>query len=433
MRSRSSKRAGGVLLVVLCAFVLSAALVGGWVALVSSQVHYVEQAGAAMGRRIAFHNATALAKQAVFSNFLTKSTLPAVAFDFGNGWGAISIGEMSGAPLLSFEQPNGINHFNAGNGGGYTRNIQVDIEAGGRDVSRIILARSRSTVLSGIVAISHTPGTTISGTASTFWQTLVWQSAGSISLASGSFVFPAAPANAITNPDGVAVAPSNFPFVPITGSEIGGVPAFNGSLNVIANQSGINSLLTMAGVSAPNGVRFIQGSTVTDSNGLVCDGAGVVTLDLLNPALGHVVMLGEVTQLIIEGQTNDVDRIAADDMAPVVVISAQDSPVTDLAQVDLADGNARRLILAIKSPTGNATTVNFTTPGGGTWRGVMVFESTPVTFQMFGGARTLIGGWQSDRDLAIANGSVGVAVEPDPKLMDRLTARDGWLEIYSLP
>jgi hypothetical protein len=88
-------------------------------------------------------------------------------------------------------------------------------------------------------------------------------------------------------------------------------------------------------------------------------------------------------------------------------------------------------VLAIKKTTG--TTVNVSVPNAGTgpWRAILTLENTPISWTLAGGAtQSLQGGIQTDRAVAVPGGALSITWETAPALLERLTARDGWVEGY---
>jgi len=421
---------GGVLLVVLAIVMVAAAITAGWISVMTAQLQYAEQYFTSSKRRVALANAAAMTRQYFLTQVLTRSSGPGASVDLGSGWGAVIIPATSTTPLTTFQKAAGYNHFSPGNGDGYSQSVSAVMSAGSVSQSVTVLTNSRSPVLSGIPVVMNSPSVSLSGTVVNEGASLLWQPAGSFALRSRSFFLPAAPSNATVGSSGAAIAPSNFPFVPITGSESGGAASYDGTLNVIQNASGINSLSTMVVNSSPNGLNIVDGSVSFSGNGVECDGGGVVTIDLANPALGNVRVTGNVTNLIFTGQTTEADRIIAGNAVAVLVVVNQSLP-PELTDIEFGQSNNRKLALAVKSNSGAAAVLRFPQSGVGGWRLLLTLESVPATMQISGGSQILVGGIQSDQGIAVTGGSVTIAQEPDPKLLERLAARGGWLEVFA--
>lgn len=431
---RRTPNSGGVLVVVLAVIMVAGAVTAGWMMTMTAEIEYVALASESAKRRIAVNNATALVRQHVLSNVLTKTGSTGATADIGDGWGAVTIPDSTGTPLTTFDPPPWYNHFNPGNGGGYALNPYggaVAMTANGESFSRLFLVKSRSSVLSGTPVALHAPSASVTGTMTVDGQTLLWLPTGTYSLTSATFATPATP--------NANILASNFPFVPLTGSESGNAPAFNGALNVVANTSGINSLAVMSITSAINGRQTVNGEVESDpssgTNGVISDGEGTVTIDLRNEDLGNVVIEGGTDHLILKGQTSEADRMAAGNAAAALIIVYQYDPVThltkNLTSVEFQNSNYRKVVLAIKTPSGVGTTFTMQPADTDVWRTVFTLENTPVTFQLNGMSRTLTGGVQTDQPVVIQGGSLSVDPETDPKLLDRLTARDGWVEVFA--
>lgn len=417
-------------MVVLLIVLVAAAMTSGWIAVMNAQLQYAAQYVEVSKREIAFANASAIAREYFLTQALTKSSAPGVTIDLGNGWGGVEIPATGSTPLSTFQKRAGYNHFAPGNGDGYSESVTVLLKAGAVEQSGTFFLNSRSAALGGAPLVLNSPASGISGTISVVGLSTLWQAGGTYSLRSTTFALRAQPAANLIGIGGASVPPTNFPFVPMTGSEVGGVPSYSGALNVINNTSGINSLRLMAVTSAPNGLSVVDGSIDFQSNGVDCDGAGVVELNLANPALGNVLITGNVTTLRFLGQTSEADRTIAGNAAAIIVVVHQTLPATDLAAVELTQSNHRKLALAVKSVSGNPMPILFPAGGTGSWRLLLTLESTPLSIQITGGAQSILGGIQSDRNISVVSGAVNILQEPDPKLMERLAARNGWVEAF---
>ena len=426
---------------VLAIILIAGAITAGWIMTMTSEMEYVAQFSESAKRRIATENATALVRQYLLVNVLTKAEATGASGDLGGGWGSMTIPDSAVMPLATFSPSAGYNHFNPGNGGGYSQDLYslpITMAAGGESISRRFLIKSRSSVLSGTPAAFHMPSASVSGSLSVAGQTLLWQPAGAYTMASISYATPSTPGFSLIGGNGTGIPASNFPFIPLTGSGTEGtpsIPVFDGTLNVIANTSGINSLAVMSETSAVNGRQIVTGASTSDSDGVVSDGAGKVTIDLLDPDLGNVLVEDGTDHLILKGQSSAADRTAAGNAAAVLIIVhlANTDPATNipLEQVEFQNSNHRKLVLAIKTASGLGTVLNFPQAGPDSWRLVLTLENTPVTFQLSGASQDVIGGLQTDQAVSVQNGSLNLVSETDPKLLDRLTARDGWIEVYT--
>lgn len=433
MRERTSQQRGGVLVLVLALILVAGALVTGWLTVMTAEIDYVAQISEGTQRRIGRANATAMARQYLLDNLLTKNGSSAASGDVGGGWGSVVIPASSGTPLSTFQSADGYNHFNPGNGAGYTEDVTVTMTTGTdpETTLRRLRLKSRSTLLSGTVAVMNAPGSSLTGsvTVNTGQMALLWQPGSSYSIATASYAVP----GRVTASSSLAdVLCRNFPFVPLTGSEVAGVPSFAGGLDVIANTSGINSLAVMANTSAPNGLQTVNGGVISTSNGVESDGGGTVRINLLSSMLGNVIVRGGTTHLILTGQTTAADKISAGNEAAILILVYQTAPATNLIDVTFENANNRKVVFAIKKPSGLGTGFSFPQAASGSWRSLLVLENTPVTFDMGGSGGSLVGGIQSNSAITVVSGVLNLFAEPDPKLLERLSARDGWIEVYTM-
>ncbi len=444
---------GAVLAMMLIVILVGAAITAGWVAVMSAEARYVETFADAAKRRIAVGNATGLARQHLLTNFLTKrlTNEAAVTADVGDGWGSITIPGVSVTPpapplvpLDSVTTADGWNHFNPANGDGYAVTVPVEISAGGSTGTRYFLARSRSSALAGSVLISNkpylSPAATVSvGSLAVGGQSLLWQpnSPNGYSLTTESFNAPSLPIPTLSlmNSAGTSLAVSNFPFVPLTSGDVGGVASFDGKMDAIANGSGTNSLAVKAA-----GAVSITGLSGTTANGVTSDGAGTVTINLTHPELDNVVIVGETNRIVFEGQSNLAQETYAGNQIAVLVVVIQPvgqptDPSTglpmDLANVDFKLTNNRKFVFGIWKASG-IDPVNFNFLQAGKWRGIFSLENCAATINV-PGSKNLQGGIQSDRSITTVGGTLAITTEPDPKLLDRLTTRDGWIEVFTRP
>jgi hypothetical protein len=442
MKVRSQN--GGALLVVLVALLLSAAVVGGWMSVCTAQINYSLALEQASNRRIAFANADAVARQYVLRNVLAASSAAGADVTLDGG-GRVVVAASTGTPLTSTTRAT-YNHFNPGNGDGYTFDVSAQIDDGSglpATANRLYQAKSRSPVLSGDLFIGERPtlvpsaNSSVSGSLNVVnGRTMLWMpnSPNSFSLTTQSYTAPAGAQVVLSNSSGSQLLMSNFPFVPVTsGQTTNGSTSYVGAIDVIHNTSGINSLRAkIEGDADTTNVDGSVATTTATTPGITCDGAGTVTLDLHEPLLRNVLITGNVSTLILQGQSSASDYTEADTFAAMLVLVDQTAASTrDLTAVQMTQRSARKLVLAIKKTTG--TTVNVSVPNAGTgpWRAILTLENTPTSWTLAGGAtQSLQGGIQTDRAVAVPGGALSITWETAPALLERLTARDGWVEGY---
>lgn len=291
---------------VLIVILVGAAITAGWVAVMSAEAQYAEAFAAGAKRRIALGNGTALARQYLLTNFLTKrmTSVASVTADVGDDWGSITIPGVNIpspapplVPLDTVTTAEGWNHFNPANGDGYAVTVPVAISGSGSTGTRHFLARSRSSALAGSLLISNKPylsplaTSSVIGSLAVDGQALLRQPnlPNLYSLVTSSFNVPSLPLSLISllTGGGASVPPTNFPFVPLTSGDVGGLASFDGRVDAIANGSGTNSLAVKAA-----GAVTINGFSGTSANGVVSNGSGTVTINLTHPELDNVVING---------------------------------------------------------------------------------------------------------------------------------------------
>ncbi len=432
--SRPAHCSGAALAFVLVIMIAGAALTAGWLAVMSAQTGYVDQFSAGVKRRIAFNNGHALAQEYLLAQVLTKTGAAAVTATVtdsgGVDWGSVDIAATAFTPLTTTSKFAGYNFFNPGNGDGYAVSLTATITSReGSDVTRQQIrryfARSRSPLLGGDVFIAALPpvAMSVSGTTYAAGRSLVW-AGGTYSLQTASFTVPPVPPSlgllTLPNGSGQNQPGSNFAFPPLTSGDVGGVPAFNGALDVVANSSGLNSLAVAA---TTYGARPIPGASVP---GVTDDGAGLITIEIGDPAFPGVVITGTSDRIVINGQISDDDYAAAGNLGAVSIVVVQDA----LMNITFNHRNARRAVLAIKKSTPADVTCDFPNPGSGGWRLLVTLENVPTVWTP-AGSLVLTGGIQTNSALSVTTGSLTITPELDPRLLDRLTARDTWVESYN--
>ncbi len=107
---------------------------------------------------------------------------------------------------------------------------------------------------------------------------------------------------------------------------MGGAPSYVGYLDVIHNTSDINSLEAKILAGAYTSVNGSVATTPGVTPGITCDGSGTVTLQLCNNSeslaneLGNVLLTGNVSTLILQGQNSAADYSIADNEEAILVL-----------------------------------------------------------------------------------------------------------------
>jgi len=430
---------------------VGAALTAGWLSVLSAETGYIDQFDNGVQRRIAFNNGCTLAQTYLLEHVVTKTSAPSKTASLSGGWGSVTIPATASAPLASTTGPTGHNHFNPANGDGYTTDLSISIGDGIETTPRTYQARSRSSLLGGDLLIAAYPGPNgegeIKGPAAVAGRVLYWAPGPGLltvrnDVKTQSFtIMPnpspiPSPTPTLQNTSSQNLLVSNFAFPPLTSGDIAGTPSYVGKLDVVANASEINSL---AAAAVTYGRQTVDGSVPSNVSGVTSDANGLVTVDLDDPSLLNVVVNGNTNHLILQGQTTAAESTAAGNLGAVSVIVLQATTSTrDLTIVDFNGSNNRRLVFAIKKEltyqggTPDWADFNFPQAAAGAWRLLTTLENTGSRWKASGASLTVFGGIQTNRasQLHFGSDSITFQPEPDPKLLDRLTARDAWVESY---
>lgn len=395
-------------------------------------------------RRIAVENAAVVARQAVLAR-VGSDAAPAVSVNLEGGWGNVSIAESAGRPLHAETKADGWNHFNWGNGDGYSYNVVAQIEVPvplseglkersvsevesppGLETARIFRIRSRSPVLSGDLFIVNrtAAGLGIDGSIQVNGRVVVWEPASSVA---GSVSVQNYAARTPLELTGVF---SNFPFPPVTSGWVGGnlADAYAGWLNVVANGTNTNCLAQKALESA---IAPIDGLQEIDTGGVKCEADGIVRVDLLDPALGNLTINNHVDTLVLQGQASDADFVNAGEYRAVLIVVNETAGDT-LRTIRLTNRNNRKIVVAVKKAAGTAVNFDFPDATAGAWRGIFTLENTPASWNPVGATLALYGGIQTDRSLSVTGPGMSIHPEVAPMLLERITARDAWVEAYAM-
>lgn len=456
---RPIPNSGAALVMVLLIVILSGALVAGWLATHSAQTAYVDTLDESSRRRVACANLGAFARARLL-NFVVGSgggvapsgtdisaAVSQTVYDHRSppvAMGTVTIDGTTATPLESESRPGGWNHFNWGSGGGYTTDLNVVMTVtealsdglpdrlGVTGASVPVLTenhtfsiRSRSPVLSGDILVANNPVVAVSGsitgTIAVGGRGVIWKpdSPNTFSPVMNTFITRYEPTASLSG------LFSNFPFPDVTSGAIGSTTYYDGRLDVIANASNINSLWKKSN-NAP--LVTINGASATGP-GYDCDGAGTLQLDLSEPQLQYVQITGNISTLILDGQASTPDFNAAAGYRAMLIVVNQASG--DLTTVQLNNRSNRRLALAIRKTTETTTVFNAPQAGVDWWRLVLTLEGTPATWTTPGGTNLQIkGGIQTNRALAATGGSISITTEDAPFFLDRITARDAWVENF---
>jgi len=423
------------MVLVLLLIAVASVIIAGWISVISARSNMVEQMTAASQRRIAYENSRALSQEFMLERVLPSTSGAAFSYSLSGSWGGISVPAWGSAPLLSVQKAAGYNHFNPGNGDGYTLDLSLTLFNGDNNPSRKFQIKSRSPAFAGELLTAQvptlSPGSTLAiGALAAGGPAFIWSPNLSMNFTASSYTAPEGSATVtFHNSSGSTLLMNNLALPrQIANPRSWGLAYFGGQFDAINNTNlAANSSYNKAMTGS---VTTVSGTSVSSTNGVTCDGAGNVTIVLNTMSLGNVYIHDEVSSLTLTGQSSPSDA-AADDL-PAILILVDQLPTSsrDLTSVTLSQHNSRRLDLAIKkeSSAGNLP-ITFSTSSA-TWRMLLECENTPVAFTA-PGVVTLKGGIRSDRTLALSSGSLQISRESDPKYLERLATRTAWVESFA--
>ncbi|MEM7386236.1 MAG: hypothetical protein AAF514_14940, partial [Verrucomicrobiota bacterium] len=173
-----------------------------------------------------------------------------------------------------------------------------------------------------------------------------------------------------------------------------------------------------------------------DIAGVVCDGAGTVTVTLDSITLTHVTIGNNVHTLVLDGQDDTISYNDAGGLQAVTILVGPDATNTvNLNTINLQGANNRRMVLAVRSVTGGTAGLNFSDSSNIlSWRGILIFEDQPISYGTSNALQSLVGGIQTDS--SFVSGPVGTPTltlnrELDPDDLAYLLPRDSWVEMYA--
>jgi len=435
---KKHSESGTVLVYALIVIAAAAVLLTGWLNILAARMQFTEQTAAAMTRRATLANSRLLASQYVLQNVLSGSQAIATSGTFAGASFSLSgpaSGQPAWVPLESVTFSGATNAFAPGAGGGYTIDLTASLSDGVSTYSWLFQARSRSPIFAHDLFTSQRPTVNassqviVSSGLSVSENAVIWRpnSPNAFSVTTLSYQTPTTlPSVSLLNSFGVAVTMLDFAFLPVTSGA-----GFDGSISVVnpTVTTAPNSLVNRA-ISSPH--VEADGQQTSSSSGTTSDGAGVVTIDLLDPGLNIVYIVGGASTIHLKGQASATELTQADDRPAVLLVYLQDvSAAYDLSRIELEGQNNRRIYLAIKKNTGTAVTVAALSSGSPlSWRMAGVFENTPIAFSLVGGSLQLHGGLRSDQSISVTGGTVSFLRETDPKLLERYADRVAWLETF---
>ncbi len=443
------RRSASALIYALIVIAVGAVVLAGWIYLMGARTLFTEQMSLAVKRRLVLENSRQMVSSYLLENVLPGSHAAGFTADLGNTWGAFTIdgpavSEGPWQPLESEAVSEAANVFSPCGSGGYTVDFSAALSDGNATQQWLFQARSRSPLfafdLFHSLKPTENPSTQIIVQAGLRVDqgAVLWapNAPNSYALTVGSYRTPTVglPSASLLDGGGANVLLSNFAFLPVTSGAAGTGLGYDGAVSVVspAVVGAVNSLSQRVLGSPHVYVDPNVENTDETLDGVTCDGAGNVTIDLLEPGVSRIYIAGGVSTLTLQGQSSAPDLVTADDRPGLLIVVVQDaSALRDLTSIQLEGQNNRRLYLAVKKNTGTAVAVTSASPSPQVgWRFGGIFENTPVNFSVTGDVLQLQGGLRSDQPVGIAGGFVDIVRETDPKLLERHADRIAWLESF---
>lgn len=416
-------------------------LTAGAVSVLMARSGMVEQMSAASQRRIALENSKALAQEFILERVMrAPSGGPFECNLSPASLGGITMPAWGAAPLQTVGPLDDVNIFDPGNGGGYKMETTATVRDGESSFERKYIVRSRSPVLAGNLLTLQTPASGFISVSAldVDGSAFVWAPSGAMTFTPDSYSKPGSSATvSFQNSAGTTLMPANLAIPQqIANPRMGlGVSSaiYAGQFDAINNNTAAaNSSYAKVTSGA---YTLVDGDDPDNDNvdGITCDGDGVVTITLATIELGNVYIPGNVSTLILDGQTT-LNDTAADAMSSILIVVDQSASATRLDHVTLNNHNSRRFALAVKSAPGASNLPMQFTTGAANWRLLLELENTPILVTSTGIA-TIRGGIRTDRsvnlDSSAITGGLKLTLDSDPKYLERLATRTAWIESYA--
>ncbi len=479
-RRLARRTAGGVLIVAL---LLTAAATFGftaWANLIAQRRQSIEETVGGMTRRLSVENGRQSALQLGYNSLLTKNGGAAMDAKMEDAttlqiYGGLTTAAWSGYALESI-RPGKVNHFShAGISFAYEPDLAFTVPYSVMDyypspswrangtTTVVASARSRVPLLSGDVLNIYKPtlaldspltNQVITGNLDVVGARSVILSPAALDNFSGLRTSAiSTPVYAVPNSNPMVfrdpttnnyVMPSNFPSTLTT---MGSVGAGNNldtenRLNVIDSPDNpANSLRNRI----LNGLVYVTLDTTQDrvfSQGIgFVASTGVLTLDLTDSTLWGLIANNNISEIILNGQSTNIDT-----QASVRICYVETATTTRTLTKVTYNGatNLRPIVMGIKKVPpatgsqvpGSPVTMSFADSGvAPLWRMMLVMENTPLAFAADGGNGriTMIGGIMTDGSIQATSGagnSVALVPETDHTHLIQLVPRRAWMETY---
>ena len=452
--------------------------VAAWIAIINGRAAYSDATEDGMRRRVALENSRAIAEEYLYNYATTQDSgaaalFPQVTYPPDNAEQPDIVERMQVAAWVdgSLNSTTPVwraSRMGPSNGGGYYRNYQVLLGKGGNQVLRDFEVRSRSPILSGDLVIFNQPTITpgdpsdpdirfrcnmhVNGR-TVFWRPDMIEVRDDNHFSTKAYAvmtrlvgdYP------VVDSSGNRLRPSNFPFTPVTGGAVGvGALGYDGRISNVENSyASINSIPSK--LDTP--IEAV-GTVISSERGVESNGSGTITIDLNNPDLDEVLIEGDTSKVVLNGQIDDSAFAAAESMKPVVIVVLQDGYIStrNLSRFELYRRNSRRLIIAVKkerAPWDPSSDLRCTFEWMNTehnppepfptWRLITIGENTELRYihDSSNSEVTIYGGLRTDRGLwgsSSLNRKFFIEPEPNPQsLIEGYLDRHVWIESYPSP
>jgi len=444
------RRQGSISVVALIICAVGTMGLLGIVSIMQARVVQVDAMEEECLRHIRESNGRQLAKDFAFRRIWTSASGDAETVEIPAGWGRITVPAWNRTAFTttmratvynqSGPDPSGLPYQMSVDVSVFSR---VDPETGDwitvapRTVSTRIQSRPLANAGVLLDARSQNAVATVSGNLNVHGKAMIWQGAGS----DNSFSFNAAQLYGysgsvaksnveVQDLSGAgALAPRNLPGLTLPNwFAAAGSTLAPGAYPVIFNDDWAPFYSNAIAPSIEEraiaiGAISLAANTSYNRFGAVCNGAGVVTVDLNSLNLPSLV-LDSPLSLTITGQTSAAARLAVENLAPVVIVIRS----ATLPAINFTGGNARPLIVALTSNDSASLTLSF--GDGADYRLHLLADRQPLVLNS-AGTSTLRGGIATDDDLTVGAGTFHLRAETaHPEWFDQLLWRSFWVETY---
>ncbi|MFZ4681061.1 MAG: hypothetical protein ACOYMS_01050 [Terrimicrobiaceae bacterium] len=467
--SYQHSRSGSAVIYALIVIAVGAVVLAGWIQVMSARVLYTEQMSLSLKRRIALENSRLLASQYLLQSVLPGTYSGTSSVTLADNWAGFRLtGTNTGAPLTATSISAALNAFSPGGGGGYTLDVAADLRDGS-DVDAnawhpwLFQARSRSPIYgfdlftsqkptlspssqiilpSGLNVVGDTVSPAYAGSGYLGANVVLWRpnAPNSYGLTSAvSYQTPTVSFPTVSPINGGVM--SNFAFAPVTSGS-----GYDGSISVVdPGGSAPNSLVAKHALTGTSALAIVgtgtdtYSTTTQDPNTgvitgtytyLSANGAGTVTVLVIEQLLNKIYIPGNTTTLVLQGQSNSTDLTTANNRPPLLIV-VNETGASQLTSIQFQNQNNRRFYLAVKKATAGTVSLS---AAAGSWRMGGVIENTALSLNVTGGTLSIVGGLRTDSSISLNSGAaVNITREnddTDPKLLERYADRFGWLEAY---